>query len=133
MKYIDADLLRKEIKRRMDKHWDLLPNADSPEDDWTHNELCELGAFKELEHLEQFLDSLQQEQPIGEEYTIEVGKHTHTLRVGSQSDIDNLIRQEKQKQPEVDLEKEEFVGVAESPLKTFPRVNDFECGGSYRH
>ena len=33
----------------------------------------------------------------------------------------------------VDLEKEEFVGVAESPLKTFPRVNDFECGGSYRH
>lgn len=36
-------------------------------------------------------------------------------------------------QPEVDLEKEEFVGVAESPLKTFPRVNDFECGGSYRH
>lgn len=36
-------------------------------------------------------------------------------------------------QPEVDFEKEEFVGVAESPLKTFPRVNDFECGGSYRH
>ena len=47
----------------------------------------------------------EQKQPIGEEYTIEVGKHTHTLRVGSQSDIDNLIRQEKQKQPEVDLEK----------------------------
>jgi len=55
--------IRVEIGRRMDKHWDLLPNADSPEDDWTHNELCELGAFKELEHLEQFLDSLQQEQP----------------------------------------------------------------------
>ncbi len=29
--------------------------------------------------------------------------------------------------------REEFVGVAESPLKTFPRVNEFECGGSYRH
>lgn len=27
---------------------------------------------------------------------------------------------------------EEFVGVAESPLKTFPRVNEFETGASYR-
>lgn len=27
---------------------------------------------------------------------------------------------------------EEFVGVAESPLKTFPRVNQFEVGVSYR-
>lgn len=27
---------------------------------------------------------------------------------------------------------EEFVGVAESPLKTFPRVNEFEVGASYR-
>jgi hypothetical protein len=36
-------------------------------------------------------------------------------------------------QPEVDLEKEELVGVAESPLKTFPRVNEFDCGSSYRH
>lgn len=25
--------------------------------------------------------------------------------------------------------KEEFVGVAESPSKTFPRVNEFDCGG----
>ena len=29
--------------------------------------------------------------------------------------------------------KEESVGVAESPLKTFPRVNEFDCGSSYRH
>ena len=50
--------IRNEIKRRMEKHWDLLPDADSPEDDWTHNELCELGACKELEHLETFIDSL---------------------------------------------------------------------------
>lgn len=27
---------------------------------------------------------------------------------------------------------EEFVGVAESPSKTFPRVNEFETGASYR-
>ena len=26
----------------------------------------------------------------------------------------------------------EIVGVAESPLKTFPRVNEFETGASYR-
>ena len=63
MKYIAANLLRNEIERRMDKHWDLLPDADSPEDDWTHNELCELGAFKELEYLETFLDTLP-EQPV---------------------------------------------------------------------
>lgn len=34
---------------------------------------------------------------------------------------------------EVDLEKEEYVGVAESPLKTFQRVNEFEYGANYRH
>lgn len=27
----------------------------------------------------------------------------------------------------------EIVGVAESPLKTFPRTNIFEVGASYRH
>ena len=27
----------------------------------------------------------------------------------------------------------EIVGVAESPSKTFPRVNEFEVGASYRH
>ncbi len=27
----------------------------------------------------------------------------------------------------------EIVGVAESPSKTFPRVNEFETGASYRH
>lgn len=26
----------------------------------------------------------------------------------------------------------EIIGVAESPLKTFPRVNEFEVGASYR-
>ena len=52
------EAIRNEIKRRMEKHWDLLPDADSPEDDWTHNELCELGAYKELERLETFVDSL---------------------------------------------------------------------------
>ena len=53
--------IREEIERRMDKHWEGLPNADAPEDDWTHNELCELGAYKELEHLETFLSTLEEQ------------------------------------------------------------------------
>ena len=57
----DKEIIRAEIERRMEKHWDLLPDADSPEEDWSHNELCELGAFKELEHLEDFIDSLLDE------------------------------------------------------------------------
>lgn len=61
MKYFDVEKLKIEIERRMDKHWEGLPDADSPEDDWTHNELCELGAYKELEHIEDFLNSLQKE------------------------------------------------------------------------
>lgn len=28
---------------------------------------------------------------------------------------------------------EETIDVAESPSKTFPRVNEFETGASYRH
>ena len=63
MKYIDAEKLKAEIEQRMNKHWEGLPDADSQEDDWTYNELCELGAYKELEHIEDFLNSLQQEQP----------------------------------------------------------------------
>lgn len=59
--------IRNEIERRMDKHWEGLPNADAPEDDWTHNELCELGAYKELEHLETFLSTLDSEKPMEQE------------------------------------------------------------------
>lgn len=36
----------------------LTARCRLPGDDWTHNELCELGAYKELEHLETFIDSL---------------------------------------------------------------------------
>ena len=54
-------------------------------------------------------------------------------KIQAYKEILSLITSLQQDQPEVDFEKEEFVGVAESPLKTFPRVNDFECGGSYRH
>lgn len=65
--------------------------------------------------------------PLGEDADFWHGK------VVACEDLKTLITSLQQEQPEVDFEKKEFVGVAESPLKTFPRVNDFECGGSYRH
>lgn len=58
--------IRAEIERRMDKHWEGLPDADAPEDDWTHNELCELGAYRELEHLETFLSTLEESEKPSE-------------------------------------------------------------------
>ena len=91
MKYIDADRLKAEIERRKE----LLENGTA------HPEVMKWveGVLKGYNSILDFIDSLQQEQPIGEEYAIEIGENTHTLRVGSQTDIDNLIRQEKQEQP----------------------------------
>lgn len=94
-KYIDADRLRAEIERQKRA---LELSIQSQGD---YGQSCHIVAYENILSL---IDSLQQEQPIGEEYAIEIGKHTHTLRVGSQSDIDNLIRQEKQEQQEVDLD-----------------------------
>ena len=39
-------------------------------------------------------------------------------RVWAYNDVKDLIASLQQEQPEVEFEKEEFVGVAESPLKT---------------
>lgn len=61
------------------------------------------------------------------------GEPNTTSSEATLKSLRSFITSLQQEQPEVDFEKEEFVGVAESPLKTFPRVNDFECGGSYRH
>lgn len=94
---------------------------------------------------EELLKSLQQEQPKVQNGKFVFPKYLYA-RTKDNKTIDmsyapqdmtavEYIRNDfvEQEQPDVDLEKEEFVGVAESPLKTFPRVNDFECGGSYRH
>ena len=90
------ETIRAEIERRMDKHWEGLPNADSPEDDWTHNELCELGAYKELEHLETFLD------------TLELAEQTNKVLMGRpiKSDSINLDAIEASESQTFDLEKE---------------------------
>ncbi len=45
-----------------------------------------------------YLDTLPEQSEVGDEYFLQIGKCTHTLRVGSTSDIDRLIRQDK-KQP----------------------------------
>ena len=56
--------------------------------------------------------------------------------------FDDYIQLDSDEFPEVTFENSpqevelklcsEIVGVAESPLKTFPRVNEFETGASYR-
>ena len=55
---------------------------------------------------------------------------------------DDYINIDKEFFPEVTFENSpvqvelklvnEIVGIAESPLKTFPRINEFEVGSSYR-
>lgn len=57
-------------------------------------------------------------------------------------DTDNGMWLDRSKFPEVNFENSpqevklklvsEIVGIAESPSKTFPRVNEFEIGASYR-
>lgn len=90
MKYIDADRLKELLDAKY---------KEFREKGYREDATCYYFADG-LDVAMQLVDSLQQEQQIGEEYAIEMGKHTHTLRVGSQSDIDNLIRQEKQERPE---------------------------------
>ena len=94
MKYIDAEKLKSQIREWYNTY---KLGQHSP---------YRNGKAEALRETIELIDSLQQDQLIGEEYTIEVGKHTHTLRVGSQSDIDNLIHQEKQEQPEIDIKRE---------------------------
>lgn len=95
MKYINAE----KLKELIDEKWRELAdkNVKVGGGKWD----AEISTYLSVLRL---IDSLQQEQQTGEEYAIEIGKHTHILRVGSQSDIDNLIRQEKQEQPEADLD-----------------------------
>lgn len=112
-KYIDADLLRKEIK----KNKNMIDGLFTEGDDSVYD--GEDDAYKRVLRI---IDSLQQERQIGEEYAIEIGKHTHVLRVGSQSDIDSLIRQEKQEQTEVDLEKEMDRFFEEMPIQEHENI-----------
>ena len=51
-------ITKEEIEKRMDELWEKLPNADSPEDTWTKEELIALGAFMALEKLTYLLSAL---------------------------------------------------------------------------
>ena len=118
MKYIDADKLIAEIERRKNQTERRINNIVPirRKDTMDEEQLAKIelrdkvdkaylnGVLITLSDILSFITSLQQEQPVGEEYAIEIGKGVHTLRVGSQSDIDHLIHQEKQEQPKVDLE-----------------------------
>ena len=99
-KYIDAEKLIAEIERldKVSKETMRSPSGVGLE--------FAFGISAGYADVLKIITSLQREQPSGEEYAIEIGKHTHTIRVGSQSDIDNIIRQEKQEQPGADLEGE---------------------------
>lgn len=117
-KYIDAERFRMELEKRLKNVRDYMNGAGMKYKGPKY--FRAQGRESAYDALLNTIDSLQQEQPIGEEYAIEIGKHTHTLRVGSQSDIDNLIRQEKQEQPEVDLEEE---------IQTYIKKMGFGYGG----
>jgi hypothetical protein len=145
MNYIDADKLRSVLQNTINsmkekdvkgERYDAFLN----------------GKLSICEELLGCIAPLQQEQPDNEDIdkvAQELYEHLYELKRRNNVPTNLYDKQEisalwkagieyaynhpKQEQPEVDLEKEEFVGVAESPLKTFPRVNDFECGGSYRH
>jgi hypothetical protein len=57
-----------------------------------------IGAY---EHLLNFLDTLTEQLEVGDEYSLQIGKCTHTLRVGSTSDIDRLMRHDKEQKTEL--------------------------------
>lgn len=96
----NTELIRQEIERRIDYERELMRNSDKKYG--AHPPSCEITILALLS-ICGFIDSLQQEQQIGEKYAIKIGKHTHTLCIGSQSDIDDLIRPKKQEQPKMDL------------------------------
>ena len=101
MKYIDAEKLIAEIDKILAKAEKDEKKAFYKKDAAGH--LIAVTKTAICVKIKKLITSLQQEQPIGEEYAIEIGKETHTLRVGSQSDINRLIAPDRQEQPEVDL------------------------------
>ena len=150
MKYIDAEKLYKKIDERMAKFAELEKET---EPDYMDTAIFYQGKSKMCSEILTLIDSLQQEQPddlaslISEATNVAKRivdwdsfynslpqnlRNKYTSKAWCEI-LEALSTMKEQEQSEVDLKKEEFVGVAESPLKTFPRVNEFECGGSYRH
>ena len=134
MKYIPADKLIEAIEEIKKAEYENCGGVNA-----------KTGVLQEVQELITSFQQERSETPSGEEVMnmcnqilidwIKEGKTPEEREQREQAHIRffELYDEYMQEQPEVDFEKEELVGVAESPLKTFPRVNDFECGGSYRH
>ena len=146
MKYIDAEKLIAEIYKCRE---DALSVVD-------------IDKANNLIEVIELIEDLQQEQPLTTEKVVEQCKKfggnpeiihqeqadvdleksrnlirdalNGVTRLGSLCDdqtiehaVDNLINRLG-----LNAKKKESVSVAESPSKTFPRVNEFDCGSSYR-
>lgn len=94
IKYIDAEKLKTLLSELKEEHKQHRGDF---------HEGVVFAVNEILDDIEESTNYFQQEQQIGEEYVLEIGKHSHIIRIGSQSDIDHLIRQMKQEQPKVDL------------------------------
>jgi len=126
-KYIDAEKLIK-FKEALA---DIIVSSQG---------ICTYQGCKDIAEREASLliSTLQQEQPevdlekLGEiaRHIIAVKQNVEDIRL-SEDEWSLLERIGYPKR--LNARKEESVGVAESPLKTFPRVNEFDCGSSYRH
>ena len=99
-KYIEVEKLKEDIERQQRK---LILLSNTEQVDMRRDCALQNGVYSYILDL---IDSLQQEQPeVGDEYFLQVGRYTHILRVGSTSDIDRLLRQDKE-QPVEGLEAE---------------------------
>lgn len=159
MKYIDADRLRAEIERRLSlleggtSHPEVVKRVEGVINGY--NSILSLITSLQQEQPQGLhftpLNRLIQKIP-SENWNDTVNNYAKKLcdcliNEGFRKDAEVLqgyisymngnnvpmATMDEQEQPEVDIEKEEYVGVAESPLKTFQRVNEFEHGASYRH
>lgn len=86
MGLIDKETIRAEIEKL---HAEAVVASFGNDTEWLRSRVATCVDILAI------LDTLP-EQPVGEEYALQLGKFTHTLRVGSKADIDRLIRQEKQ-------------------------------------
>ena len=157
-KYIDAEKLIAKIERRRSAN-ENENNPYAAEEDWQvlmviyslqQDHLPDAGEMVEQEHIADVSKMMEQQgglkvkyidaekliaeiERLEHENCMNDGKHFCMRRAICLGNLRNIISPLYHEQPEVDLEKEEYVGVAESPLKTFQRVNESEEGASYRH
>lgn len=119
-KYIDAEKLIHDLEERIFAYSEGYAEGDD----------CRKDAIETLLKDVRYQCSIQQEQPeVNLEKEIESyldGFIKTPTRTYFRDTIRHFYKLGR-------TGKEESVGVIESPSKTFPRVNEFDCGSSYRH